>query len=197
MIALFIFYRRRKRRKEQEFQTRAAENNRFSDRQSRNSRLNVSTSYGRNRDHQYGTPKSDDNVVGVISPSDSLLSAQSLLSAGNSMGGDSVNEQDGTHHLADEFDQYKDQNLEKMRSEVNESLSGADAMMSQAMFLAFMDNEETTTDPNELYWGGSGDPTEIEASALCEMNDWLKRKEGASLEERYVCMLVFVLPLSI
>jgi len=37
-------------------------------------------------------------------------------------------------------------------------------------------------------WGGNGDGMEIEASVLCETNDWLKRKEGASLEERRMFM---------
>jgi len=190
LIALFFFLRLRKRKKEQEFQAAAAANRRpvsghstrhDSGRSPRN-RMIINTRDPYRRRDPHDTPKSDDNVVGMISPSDSLLST------GNSLGGDSVNEQDGTHHLADEFDQYKDQNLEKMRMEVNETLSGADGMMSKAVFLAFIDTEEKSTDPNELYWGGSGDPTEIEASALCEVNDFLKRKDGASLEERRAFM---------
>jgi len=104
------------------------------------------------------------------------------------MNGDSVTEQDGTHHLAAEFYQYKDQNMEKMRNEVESTLSGADGMLSQAMHLAFVEDEDESIDPNELYWGGSGDPIEIEASALCEVNDWLKRKEGANQEDRRVFM---------
>ena len=176
LVALFIFYRQRKNKREQQFQSGTAMKS------GRQLSINTGPYNGRYND----TPRSDDNVVGIASPSDSILSHPSMISAGISAGGDSLHEQDGAHHMADEFDQYKDQNLEKMRNEVEGTLSGADGMMSQAMFLAFMVNEDESADPNELYWGGSGDPIEIEASALCEVNDWLKRKEGASLEERYV-----------
>jgi hypothetical protein len=100
------------------------------------------------------------------------------------MGGDSVEEADGTHNLADEFDQYKDQNLEQMRMGVEKTLQGADGMMSHAMTMAFIADEDPVATENDLYWGGSGDPAEIEATALCEVSDWLKRKEGAGLDER-------------
>lgn len=132
----------------------------------------------------YGSPKSDDNIGGVVSNSDSLLSNQSLLSTGNAFGADSGDEADNTHYLADEFDQYKDQNLEKMRSDIEGTVTGVDGMMSQAMTRALMDDDERDVDRNELFWGGKGDPIEIEATVLCEVNDWLKREEGASIEEK-------------
>ena len=205
MIGTFLFYRYRKRRKEREYQTNAAQQGRRPHGyggQGRNPKLQVQT------DDRYGGPqgendlrqrgdmgnyngnlhsptKSDDMVVGILSPSESLLSNQSLLSAGGSMGGGSVDEVDNTHHLADEFDQYKDQNLEQMRSEVVSSLGNADGMMSQAMTKALMDDgDDPAVNPHELYWGGCGDATEIEATALSEVNGWLKRKGQASLEER-------------
>ena len=58
------------------------------------------------------------------------------------MGGDSGDEADTTQNLQDEFDQYKDQNLEKMRAEVEGNLSGFDGMMSQALTKALMDDDE-------------------------------------------------------
>mmetsp|Transcript_13886 Transcript_13886/g.40599 ORF Transcript_13886/g.40599 Transcript_13886/m.40599 type:complete len:1190 (-) Transcript_13886:39-3608(-) len=115
---------------------------------------------------------------------DSLVSNQSLLSAGRSMSSDSGHEDDARDFLADEFDQIKDQNLEKMRTEVEGTVTNVDGMMSQALLKALMDDEDTNRDMNELTWGGSRTSIEIEASVLCEMNDWLKRKEGAGLDER-------------
>ena len=124
--------------------------------------------------------------VGMVSPSESHASNQSLLSAGNSMTGDSGDEADTTQNLADEFDQYKDQNLERMRSDVEGNLTGFDGMMSQALTKALIDDDETHVDPGELLWGGSGklSGAEIEASALGEVTDWLKRKDNASLEAK-------------
>lgn len=119
---------------------------------------------------------------------DSLVSNQSLISAGMSMSSDSGHEDDARDFLADEFDQIKDQNLEKMRTEVEGTVTNVDGMMSQALLKALMDDEDTNRDMNELTWGGSRTSIEIEASVLCEMNDWLKRKEGASLDERRAFM---------
>ena len=60
-----------------------------------------------------------------------------------------------------------------------------DRMMSQAMTKALVDDgDDPAVNPHELYWGGCGDATEIEATALSEVNGWLKRKGQASLEER-------------
>ena len=121
---------------------------------------------------------------GLISPSESLVSNQSLLSAGNSMGGDSGDEADTTQNLQDEFDQYKDQNLEKMRAEVEGNLTGFDGMMSQALTKALMDDDELHVEPSELLWGGVGQQSgaEVEASALCEVTDWLKRNDNAPID---------------
>lgn len=128
-------------------------------------------------------PRSDDNH-GLISPNESLLSNQSLLSEGMNHGAESVDEADRTHQIADEFDQYKDQNLEMVRNGVEDNVKNTDGMMSQAMTLALMGDDDPVADSSDLFWGGTGDATEIEASALCEVNDFLKRKDGAGVEER-------------
>ena len=99
-----------------------------------------------------------------------------------------IHEADATQNLADEFDQYKDQNLERMRADVEGSLTGFDGMMSQALTKVLIDDEEAPIEPTSaIFWGA---PTltgcEIEASALGEVTDWLKRKENASIEERSV-----------
>jgi len=121
--------------------------------------------------------------TGILSPTESLVSNQSLLSPGNSMGLDSVDEPDSRDHLADEFDQYKDQNLEKMRTGVEGNLRGFDGMMSHALTKALMEDDDSPN-PRELLWGGTGGAMEIEASALGEVNNWIKRNDRATEEEK-------------
>lgn len=127
--------------------------------------------------------RSDANVGGFVAE-DSLKSHVSLISAGTDIGGNSIDEADNTHFLADEFDQFKDQNLERMRSDVEGTVKEVDGMMSQAMTYALLDDDEIQVDQKILCWGGLGDPTEIEATALCEVHDWQKRHEGASIQYR-------------
>ena len=126
---------------------------------------------------------SDDHL---ILTNDSLVSNQSLISAANSMSSDSGQELDSRDHLADEFDQYKDQNLEKMRTDVEGTVSDMDGMMNHALINALMDDGED--DDQSLRWGGASRSTEIEASVLCDINDWLKRKENPSVDERRAFM---------
>eukprot|EP00980_Cylindrotheca_fusiformis_P006837 scaffold1429_cov110-Cylindrotheca_fusiformis.AAC.9 len=124
---------------------------------------------------------------GIASPSsESLISNPSLLSTGNfTDGGDTDgDDDDATYGLADEFDQYKDQNLEKMRMDVEGNITGFDGMMSQALTRALIDEDDDPVDSSEFLWGGSRNGAEIEASALGEVTDWLKRKENASLKEK-------------
>lgn len=87
--------------------------------------------------------------------------------------------------IIDEFDRYRNQDLEKMREEVKGNVDNMDGMMSQALTKVLMEQDEHDT--KSLLWGASapGDSAEIEASVLCETHDWLKRKEDATLEERY------------
>ena len=124
----------------------------------------------------------------VMSPAESLVSNPSLLSDGIDMSGDSGDEFDATLGLADEFDQYKDKNMEKMRSDVEGNLTNFDGMMNQAMTIALFpdEEEEDDVDISELMWGGSGQLSglEIEASALGEVMDWLKRNENSSVETK-------------
>lgn len=200
MIALYVFYRRRKKQQELGFQTPAL----VSGGLKRGDSLHQgplegswNAAVGKSLPQKpilpvgprtYYSP--DGNVPsgaeGLISPSESLVSNQSLLSTGNSMAGDSGDEADTTQNLQDEFDQYKDQNLEKMRAEVEGSLSDFDGMMSQALTKALMDDDEMHVDPGELYWGGVRQQrgAEIEASALCEVLDWLKRNDAANLDRK-------------
>mmetsp|Transcript_24078 Transcript_24078/g.32013 ORF Transcript_24078/g.32013 Transcript_24078/m.32013 type:complete len:1012 (+) Transcript_24078:2-3037(+) len=134
--------------------------------------------------HGMETPVHHNEHVNMMFTNDTLDSNPSLVSPGYSMSSDSDEENDSTQYLADEFDEYKDKNLEEMRTKVEGTVTNSDDMMSQALTRALMDDDDSVKDPNELTWGGSGDSTEIEASVLCEMNDWLKKREGASLDQR-------------
>jgi len=120
----------------------------------------------------------------VSSPPGSLVSSQSLISRGNSMGGDSREEEDTAHILVDEFDQYKDQNLEKMRADIQD-LPECDGMMSQAVAKALIDQDDESI-VSGSYWGGGQDLSapEIEASALGFVLDWLKRNGKVSDREK-------------
>lgn len=138
---------------------------------------------------KYVDPSMAGDRAGMLSPSDSRTSNKSLLSAGNSMAGDSTDEADTTQIFADEFDQYKDQNLEKMRADIEGNLEGCDGMMSQAVARALIDEDDLNFGATDYLWGGDAEVTgpEIEASALGDVMDWLKRNDKASLQEKYVC----------
>ena len=122
-----------------------------------------------------------------IPTNDSLVSNGSLISMGrDSISSGSAHEMDDRDALGDVFDNYKDQNLEEMRTKVEGTVTNVDGMMSQALTKALMDDDDDSTDENALKWGGSGQSMEIEASVLCDTNDWLKRKDSPSVDERWV-----------
>lgn len=139
-----------------------------------------------------GKPRSDTEVgIPELVASGSIESNASMISKGESgLGADSGDEMDGTKHLQDEFDQYKDQNLEQLRSDVEGNLTGFEGVMSAAVTKALIGDDDAKMDPGELLWGCNGRPTgaEVEASALCEVSDWLKRNENASLERKRAFM---------
>merc|ERR1712045_462092 len=85
--------------------------------------------------------------------------------------------------MGDEFDKYKDQNLEMMRADVAGAVSNSDDMMGEALTKALMDDTHDD-DTVDSFWFESMNSIEIEASVYCEVNDWLKRKEDASMDER-------------
>ena len=82
----------------------------------------------------------------------------------------------------------KESNLEKVRTDIVGTISNSEDMTSQALTKVLMDDVDDD-DTIESSWHGSMDKTEIEASVYCEVNDWLKSKEGAGFDERYVCMV--------
>lgn len=130
---------------------------------------------------------------------DSMLSNPSMVSGGGSFssnpddypdgmfsgGGGGLGSQDvRVDTLQDEFDNYKNHDLEYMRSGVEETVYGAESMMSLAMTRALMGEEDVDAHPS---WGeAEGDPESIEANGLCETNDWLRKNEHSTLDERFV-----------
>jgi hypothetical protein len=73
---------------------------------------------------------------------------------------------------------------------VEGNLTGFEGIMSAAVTNALMGTEEANVEMQELLWGCDPDPTgtEIEASALFEVCDWLKRNESASGERKRAFM---------
>jgi hypothetical protein len=179
LFGLFIFYRRRTKAREEEVTTsRPPKDNRQNDTPGTwNAVIAPSGDTGH-------------GVHAMVSPSESLLTSKSLLSAGSGMSVESGDEADNTKNLQDEFDQYKDQNLEQLRSDVEGNLTGFEGIMSAAVTRALMGGEVPRVDDSDLMWGAQGPQTgaEIEASALCDVNDWLKRNENATVERRRVFM---------
>lgn len=174
LIALIFFYRQRRKKRQA-------------------ARMLQRAGAADNNGYYYG--KTKDGVdsaagVGAMSPGDSVVSNQSLVSEGDSgLDGESGDEMDGTKNLQDEFDQYKDQNLEQLRTNVEGNLTGFEGVMSAAVTKALM-GDDIKIDQQELLWGCTGNPAgaEIEASALCEVSDWLKKNESASMERRNAFM---------
>lgn len=80
-----------------------------------------------------------------------------------------------TYH--DEFDKYKNQVLEKLRDEVEQSIQGVDGLMSLAMTRVFMEAEGKELD---LTWVGAEDPGSIEASCFCETFDWVRQHKHSN-----------------
>ena len=140
---------------------------------------------------EYPPNENDDAISpvgGVGTIADSIFSNPSMVSGGGSFSSnpeDHYGEVGGVRleTLQDEFDSYKNQDLEYMRHGVEESVFGSEGMMSLAMTRALMEEEDVGINPS---WGGAEDPESIEANALCETNDWLRKNEHSSFDERYV-----------
>ena len=110
-----------------------------------------------------------------------IMSNPSMVSEGGSLGSNPNDIQEGVpvEQLQDEFDNYKNQDLEFMRNGVEESVYGAEGMMSLAMTRALMEEEDENID-----WGGAQDCASMEANIFCDANDWLRKNDNVSLERR-------------
>lgn len=76
---------------------------------------------------------------------------------------------------SDEFDQFKDQNLEKMRKSIEGNVAGVNGMLSLAMTKALM---ESGTSESRIPTDMTG--AEIEANSLWEVSEWVRQNENAS-----------------
>mmetsp|Transcript_18139 Transcript_18139/g.32851 ORF Transcript_18139/g.32851 Transcript_18139/m.32851 type:complete len:1071 (-) Transcript_18139:185-3397(-) len=81
----------------------------------------------------------------------------------------------------DELDNYKNQDLETLRTMIEEEIDEMEGMMSLAMTRALTEPEDASME--SLPWAGAQDNGSIEASCLCETYDWWKRcDEKSSLD---------------
>jgi hypothetical protein len=112
---------------------------------------------------------------------DTIMSNPSMVSGGGSgsfsSDSDQNHENNGLKSLQEEFDMHKNQNTELMTG-------GASLAMTRALM-----EDEDNMDKNQ--WGngkrgrgGMDDPESIEANALCETYDWLRKNKDSTLEER-------------
>jgi hypothetical protein len=156
---------------------------------SRKSQLGVEMSYNDNGNGKMvsNDKLEDGNGLGMgefNEAMDMIVSIPSMVSEGGSLGSNPNDIQEGVpvETLQDEFDNYKNQDLEFMRYGVEESVYGSEGMMSLAMTRALMEEEDETVD-----WGGAQDCASMEANIFCDANDWLRKNENASMERRQVC----------
>jgi hypothetical protein len=146
------------------------------------------------QDHEQsavGDPDDETDRNVMLSPTESLMSGKSLVSSGDQeIEPESGDEADGTGKLKDEFDQYKDPNVEQLRVDVEDNLTGFEGIMSQAVTNALMGDEDANVETQELLWGCDPSPSgaEIEASALHEVFDWLKRNDNADTQRKRAFM---------
>ena len=131
-------------------------------------------------------PGLDESRGGGYGSGDSFLSSGSDDNGRGDSDSDIDYGEDGT--LVDEFDKYKDNNLEKMRDEMEGMNENFDGMMSLALTKALMDDMEDEDGVSDMDLNPPS-ATEIEATVLCDINDWLKKKTSTSAEERYVTLV--------
>lgn len=195
LVGLFLYYRQRKKARSQAMGLNNTEIStkrsfRPSESSSRRNNANNNTAAAA-AERENGASGGGGGGIGGFDPeaiplSPSDASKNSLISRPSLLGDESDAEDDGTKKIQDEFDKYRDENLDKLRSEVEGNMPGFEGVMSAAVMRVLMGNDESEEITPEVTWGCSGSPTgaEIEASALCEVNDWLKRHEGGTLEQK-------------
>jgi hypothetical protein len=80
----------------------------------------------------------------------------------------------------DEFDNYKNQDLEILRTAIEQSINNVDMLLSLAIMYAYTTSITMSTC---LGWfGGEEHHSRIEASCLCDTYDWLKTNELSTMD---------------
>lgn len=185
LVGIFLFYRRRLKKRDAPYTTTPAEEPNKVARSKPSGNYQAPMFYGGDNDSEAGQA--------LIAPSESLVSNKSLISAGSGFGGDGSDASaDNTKGLQDEFDSYKNQSVEQFRSDVDNYMPGFEGIMSAAVTRALMEDDEPDSRIDEtVTWGCEANASgpEIEASALSEVNEWLKRKgDGATIEQKRIFM---------
>lgn len=133
------------------------------------------------------TPESDFDEKRAVSPADSRLSKKSFVSRGESDTGDEVlEENDGTQNLQHEYDKRKQRMEEPQTNAQPHESSAPNDGKTQARSSAPMQGKKPPDYTQDPLWGceASASETEIEASALFEVCDWIKRNDSASIERK-------------
>lgn len=93
--------------------------------------------------------------------------------------------------ISDEFDAYKDENIDKLTRGVEENVPGFEVEMNMAITHALMDPDNNDEITPAVLWGCAKNPSgeEIEASVLCEVNDWMRSTiDGGTQEQKRAFM---------
>ena len=196
--ALFVFllicYMRQKnrKRKEEALARSAARDNESVPAETGIAGQNPSDQYNDRPEYGATSPQGEGTVA------NSIFSNPSMVSGGGSFS--SQSEENNANdvqvkQLQEEFDVYKNKDLENIGDRVDEQVHGSEGMMSQAMTRALMEDEDATN-PS---WGGADDPESIEANGLCEANDWLRKHDHTTGDQRCVaksidalCLLLII-----
>ncbi|KAL9182880.1 hypothetical protein ACHAXT_004159 [Thalassiosira profunda] len=112
------------------------------------------------------------------SPGANLMIARSESFSTNSLDGtlsSNVTAGDG-----DEFDRYKNEILEKLWREVEESVEGVEGMLSLAITRVLMDADGAL----DMEWIGGEDLGSIEASCLCQAFEWERTNDSTTVTGR-------------
>lgn len=129
-------------------------------------------------------PHNDPNIY--VPPHEDIISKGSLLSVGLTVSSDNIIEQDSTHILIDEFDDFKHQGVESMRASVEDSISESDDMMSQAITKSLMSDDEYFIAKYDLDTLATLhlDAMDYEVSELCSIYEWRRKTQGATDDDR-------------
>lgn len=181
MVVLVVFYRQRRRKREASGARPITATTRATPVRRASSRMKLFSN--RSRKSQ------SDTEMGVVTGQSSRALRKSKVSeykskASEYRGDPSSVAASGVSIVDDELDHYKDRNIERLRTSVESDLPGFEGAMSAAVTGALMGN--VRRDSSEARWGYDGEPTaaQVEASALWEVSDWLKRNDRAAAEAK-------------
>ena len=124
-----------------------------------------------------------DAAMGGAFAGANLMAARSESFSSNSLDDTISSQTAGGGSTVDEFDRYKNQVLEKLRTEVesNVAVSNVESMLGLAITRIFMDPEDEKK-TFDISWIGGGDLGSIEATCLCQSYEFDKTSVAAAAE---------------